>query len=313
MLESEKKKASVRVYEPERWEVWVPRYIAERYEESPKSLERYQLRWKSIRSFLGRHKIEYPRQLTFNAVVKYVEWRREGDRSHGVRKSTKNTAIGDVKFLGLLCNRAIQLGYMSANPCLGLGLRKVKPKAKNEISDEHFAVIWRELQTEPEWMRNCFLIGFNTGCRLRETAIPVEDADTETLFIHFRDTKGDKPFTVPMREELVPLFQRLKRERRDRAVDLPRMPSKEWWRFFKRLKFPYSFHCLRVTFISRLARAGVPQHEAMRLVNHASHEIHRIYQRFRPEDLRASLQKLSLPALPTCCSPENQDGRESKC
>lgn len=313
MLELAIQKERQQHNEPERWEFWVPGYIDERYEDSPKSHWRYKLRWKSIRSFLKFHKIDYPRQLTFNVVTLYVAWRRKGDAAFGVWPSSKNTAIGDVKFLGLLVARAIQLGYANTNPCRGLGLKKSKPAEKNEISDAHFKQIWAALQEQPEWMRDCFNIAFNTGCRLHETAIPLDCADTERRFIHFPTTKGDKPFTVPMRAELVPMFERLKKERPGGlAVEFPEGVTRHWWYFFReRLKLPYSFHCLRVTFISRLARAGVPATDAMRLVNHASLEIHRIYQRFQPEDLRASLQKLSLPSLSSDDGNGSPGGQQS--
>ncbi len=288
--------------EPERWEFWAPQYIRERYEDSPKSLDRYEFRWKSIRAFLARHNIDYPKQLTFNNLTLYVAWRRSGDRDYGVWPASKNTAIGDVKFLGLLMKRAIQLSYATTNPCTGLGLKKTKPKEKPEIAADHVPIIWRELQTQPEWMRVCFAICFYTGCRLHEAAVPLSDVDLTRRFIHFPQAKGDKPFTVPLRDELLPLFEQLKRERPGkRAFDLPcptwNLASLAFWKFFDRLKLPYSIHCTRVTFITQLARAGVPSGDAMRLVNHASHEIHRIYQRFQPEDLRVSLQKLELPAL----------------
>jgi integrase len=45
------------------------------------------------------------------------------------------------------------------------------------------------------------------------------------------------------------------------------------------------FHCLRVTYVNRLRRAGVPREAAMRLVNHASELIHQIYQREKVEDV----------------------------
>lgn len=313
MLEREVQKERLKFHDPERWECWVPQYIDERYEDSPKTHWRYKLRWKSIRSFLKAHKVEYPKQLTFNVISLYVAWRRKGDAAFGVWPSSKNTAIGDVKFLGLLVGRAVQLGYTTTNPCRGLGLKKSKPAEKNEITNEHFKVIWSALQDQPEWMRDCFAIAFNTGCRLHECAVPLDCADTKRRFIHFPTTKNDKPFTVPMREELVPMFDRLKRDRPGGlAVQFPEGPTRKWWYFFReQLKLPYSFHCLRVTFISRLARAGVPATDAMRLVNHASFEIHRIYQRFQPEDLRVSLQKLSLPSLSLNGGNESQGDQQS--
>ena len=41
---------------------------------------------------------------------------------------------------------------------------------------------------------------------------------------------------------------------------------------------------LRVTYVNRLRRAGVPREAAMRLVNHVSELIHQIYQREKVED-----------------------------
>jgi hypothetical protein len=46
------------------------------------------------------------------------------------------------------------------------------------------------------------------------------------------------------------------------------------------------FHCLRVTYVTRLAQAGVPLSLAMRLTNHSDELVHRIYQRLGVEDVR---------------------------
>lgn len=299
--------------DPERWDYWVTQYIQERYEGSPKTLQSYLVRWRSLRAFLNRHKLDYPNQVTFNLMTQYVAWRRTGDVQNGVRPASKNTAIWEVKLMSLVMRRAVQLGYVPANPCTGLGLQRLKPEPKREFTDEHIQVIWKELQAEPEWMRVNFLICLHTGCRLREAAVPLDCVNLDSKFIHFPDTKGDKPFTVPLRDELVPLFERLQRERPGQAAfDMPMMPSTEWWAFFRRIGLPqYCMHGLRVTFISRLARAKVPMSEAMRLVNHASEEIHRIYQRFEPEDLRQSLAKAKLPSLAIQVMPESSGGQQS--
>jgi len=260
------------------------------------------LRWRSIRAFLADKKIEYPRQLTFAVVAQYVGWRRAGSQAFGVWPSHKNTAIGDVKFLGLLMRRAVALGYATVNPCAGMGLIKQKPAEKPEIPDKHLKIIWRELQAKPDWMRVQWQICLYTGCRLREACLPLEYVDLRRGFIHFPNAKGDRPFTVPMRPELRPLFRRLKAEKRTLAFDMPPMPSKHWWQFFTKLAKDYGMpiycvHCARVSFVSRCARAGVPVAEAMRLVNHASETIHRVYQRFQPKDLRSALRRVRLPAI----------------
>ena len=299
LLAKEVGKEQITCAEPERWDAWVPEFIEERYEESPKSKERYWLRWRAIRAFLIEHDIKYPRQLKFSTVTKYVTWRRKGSLpAHGVKGCGKNTAIGDVKFLSLVMKRAVQLEYAPGNPVTGLVLTKAKPKEKPEITDEHFALTVRALNAEPEWMRINFLICYYTGCRLREACVPLDCVDLANRFIHFPDTKGDKPFTVPLRDELLPLFSRLKQEGRKRAFEMPGLPSKDFWQFFKRINLPqYCVHCCRVTFITRGARAGIRKDDMMRLVNHASEEIHRIYQRFQPEDLREALNRVPLPSV----------------
>lgn len=296
--------------EPERWDRWVTKYIQERYEDSPKSLRRYGQRWKAIRSFLGRHGVLYPKQLTFEVASRYLEWRRAGDRDYGVYAVARNTAIYEVKFLGLLMRRAINFGYATSNPCAAMGLKKTKPQPKPEFTDAELNLVWREIQTEAEWMRVAFEISLYTGCRLNETAVPLDCVDLKRKFIHFPDTKGDRPFTVPMRDELVPLFRRLLAEGRPVACVHHSHPSLEFRRFFDRIKLDkHTFHCCRVSFISRGARAGVPISEMLRLVNHASHEIHRVYQRFQPEDLRRALDKLELPALAKYDGSESLDAR----
>jgi integrase len=55
--------------------------------------------------------------------------------------------------------------------------------------------------------------------------------------------------------------------------------------FIKINKLHLCFHCLRVTCVNRLRRAGVPREAAMRLVNHSSDLIHQIYQPEKVEDV----------------------------
>jgi integrase len=78
----------------------------------------------------------------------------------------------------------------------------------------------------------------------------------------------------------------MKIEGRSHTCEFPFQPSRRWQQFFIRLKLTYlTFHCLRVTYINRLRRAGVPRKVAMRLVNHASALVHEIYQREKVDDV----------------------------
>jgi integrase len=82
------------------------------------------------------------------------------------------------------------------------------------------------------------------------------------------------------------LFKRLVSEGRQYTLEFPFQPSRRWQQFFIKIEKEHlCFHCLRVTYVNRLRRAGVPREVAMRLVNHSSELIHKIYQRERVDDV----------------------------
>jgi integrase len=283
----------------EAWEFWVPGFLQLRYGNSPLTLSRYLCSWANLSRYFAERELRFPRQLTFNACIDYLAWRTSEKGRHGNYKSCKNTALGELKFLGVVVTHAVRRGFCEANPCQKLGIKKDKAKEKPEISPRDLKFIFEKLQHEPEWMGVSFQIALYTGCRETETWLLLDNVDVRKRLIHFATTKGDKPFTVPMRPELVPLFTRLQSERPgQRAFDTPTKMSIKWWKFFQKIGLgKYCFHCLRVTFITMGARSGVPEGDMMTLVNHASEEIHRIYKRLRPADVRKSLLKMDFPVL----------------
>ena len=85
---------------------------------------------------------------------------------------------------------------------------------------------------------------------------------------------------------LRPLLERFRKSKQKFTVEFPFQPWRRWQQFFIKIKKTHlTFHCLRVTYVNRLRRAGVPREAAMRLVNHASELIHQIYQREKVEDV----------------------------
>ena len=184
-------------------------------------------------------------------------------------------------------DEAIQRGYCERNPCQRLGLTKDRAAEKPDISDADLALIARELDYEPEWMKISFRIAIHHGVRLRATQVNLEsDVDWNRMIVTFRE-KGGIIYAVPLHPNLIPLFRELKAAGRGRTCELPTNASKKWMCFFKRIQLPqYCFHCCRVTVITKLARNGVPENLAMKFVGHRSADVHRIYQKLRADDLQ---------------------------
>lgn len=156
------------------------------------------------------------------------------------------------------------------------------------MTDQEIVEIRQALLEEPEWMQICFDISLNTGCRLRETRIPLNCVDFRENKITFPHPKGgeERAFSIPMPTAIRPLLERLANEKRRYTLEFPFQPSRRWQQFFIKVKKTHlCLHCLRVTYVNRLRRARVPREVAMRLVNHASELVHQIYQREKVEDL----------------------------
>lgn len=279
------------------WDGWVPQFL-ERHCQSRKTYERYTAAWNWLALWLQLSKLHSPRTLTYRRALDYIDWRTAYKKKSG-KTVGRNTAVFELKTLALILSEAVRLGHLEANPLARLKLRRDKAPKKPEIGDEELARILTALPAEPEWMQVSFAIALHTGCRLRETRIPVEVIDFEERKITFPSPKGgeDRAFSVPMPTALEPLLREIKAGKRRFTVDFPFQPSRRWQQFFVKLKMPHlCFHCLRVTYVNRLRRAGVPRESAMRLVNHASELVHKIYQRERVEDVEQWRDAVTFPS-----------------
>jgi integrase len=268
------------------WDTWVPKYL-ERHCESPGTLQRYTGNWKWLALWLQTQRLHSPRAITYGIALEYIDWRTTFKKKSG-KRAGRNTAIMELKLLAMIMGEAVRLGHADANPLVSLKLRRDKAAKKPELTDEEISVIREALKTEPEWMQVSFDISLHTGCRLRETRLPLNCISFKENKIMFPSPKGgeDRAFSVPMPSALSPLFERVGKAKRKFTVEFPFQPSRRWQQFFIKIKMPHlCFHCLRVTYVNRLRRAGVPREAAMRLVNHSSELIHQIYQREKVEDV----------------------------
>ena len=270
----------------ESW-AFVPGFLVEHCV-SPKTLNRYMQAWKWISQFCADHGINSPRDVRFRHASEFVAFRTGWKKRNTGSQVTKNTALLDLKVWGLILQRAVRLELADANPLTRIGIRKDAPAEKPEICADEFEAIERALETAPDWMRWSFAIARLTGCRLGETVIRWSDIDFAREIVHFRNPKGgkSKAFSVPLPAALKALLLPLRTEH-GQTLAMPFQPSRAWGQFFARIGLPHlCFHCLRVSFVTGLARSGVPQAVAMRLVNHGSSLVHRIYQRLNVDDLR---------------------------
>lgn len=272
------------------WDHWVVPYLNLRYELRKRSLARLLNGWTSIRFFLREKGINIPCEVRREDCLNYIAWRQE--RHTGLYRAARNTAIYEVKLLGLVLGEAYNRGWIMQNPCRSLGISRAPAKVKPEITPEEEAKIRLALEKEPRWMQVCFDLAMATGCRLGETSVPWTDVDLDRRQISFIQ-KGNRVHSTLLPDWIIPRLETERSRGAPLTVALPPGPSKWWCQFFARIGLPHlSFHSTRVTVVSRLARAGVSERISMRYVGHASATVHRIYQRLAPSDLTPCLVAL---------------------
>ncbi|HEY5706308.1 MAG TPA: site-specific integrase [Terrimicrobiaceae bacterium] len=263
---------------------WVDKWL-DSHCKSQRTRAAYDLRWRHIQHWLAYSGIRHPRDISYRHGHDYVSWR--SGRRAGHKICSKNTALTAVKLLGQVLRECALRGFIDASPIQRLGISRDEPEPKRELSDSEIVNCLEALNGEKEWMRLSFLIALHTGCRLRETRIRLALVDFERKTITFENPKGGRTrgFTRPLPVALEPILRPL--IGREFTHDFPSQPSRCFQNFFRRVGVRgVSFHTLRVSYVTRLHRAGVPLSAAMRLVNHSSEAVHRIYQRLNVDDVR---------------------------
>jgi integrase len=267
---------------------WVPGWFEYHYQNA-KSARRALNAWAHLSAFFQERKILHPEEVTYSLCHQYLKWRTDQELclKEGRRLGNWNTAVTEVRVLGAIMQEAVQRGLLLANPCARLKIARRNVKEKRPIERGEQEVIEERLRDAPEWMQDSWLVGIKQGCRLSEVAVPVADIHVPNRVIPFR-VKGGKIHPAPLHEALIPLIERRKSQGKKFLVDLPPSPSKEWINFFRRAGYDdLSFHCLRVTVITRFALANVTAEKAMQYVGHCTEMTHAIYRKLRPRDVAA--------------------------
>ncbi len=281
---------------------WVPAFIESHCATRSQGYRRrLVIAWKAIRLFLSEQKIVFPWHIRYEHASLYLAWRQKR-AVHG-QKVCHNTALLELKFLSHLVNEAVRRGYCAANPIARLGIGRMPPsRHKRELTDPEIDALLKASLSEPAWLRRALRIALYTGCRFSECQIAISDVDLTKRTITIRDAKRSeadprKRFTIPMPEELRPVFEEMIANGETITAALTRSHNAKMNNFFRRCGIETSFHSLRVTFVTRCHRSGLSMAEAMRLVNHSSELVHRIYSRLDVEDARRARAKVRLPSL----------------
>ncbi len=269
---------------------WVEAWLRQHAVNSTPTLKAYLGRWNTLFMFLKESGIEYPSQLTYAHCQEYLQWRT--NRPEKIKSVSQNTARDDLGTLRLIMNEALRRDYCLANPCTQLRIKTVPRREKPEISDDQTKAIRTELFIGrwPRWMSVQFEIAYHTGRRISETKMDMRTMDFERCTYTVR-VKGGKIKTKPFHPDLLPTLRAITGEF-THNVGISHS-SRMWRQLFDKLGMRYhTFHCCRVTLISRLRRSGVDRWTAMKVVDHASASIHALYNRYDEADLRGALAKV---------------------
>jgi integrase len=285
------------------WE-WVGDWFRLRYGASPGTLRRYTAAWKPLTIFLRTHAVIGPERVMRQHCFDYIVWRTGEKPAYGSRKASHNSALNEVHIFAITMQEALNRGLVNANPCVRLGVRQHESRRKPELVAEDFELIREEIgKTKSDVLKRMLFASFeiarHQGCRLAETRIHLRnDVDLVRGTITFR-TKTRKAHTTSLHSKVAKLVEDLIREGHNYSWDAPEgyvpalWAAHRWHLFCKRIGLTEqgkSFHCLRVTVITRLARAGVARSQAMAFVGHSESATHSIYTRLQPEDLSACLR-----------------------
>jgi hypothetical protein len=287
----------------EAWHLWLPQWLKLRYQRNRHTQRKYMGKWKIFSIFLAQNKIPAPRCFVREHVFQYLDWRMSIKKQKSGRTPKLNTALADIRFIGMVLREAKERGYCDSDVTRKHGIMREDAEEKPEYTDDEIVAIRKGLIKKSEWMSIAFEIALQTGCRHKDTRIRRKNVNFETGEIFFPEPKGGKKKAfVHVASDSV--LQYLKRIFKDGGEITWNLPNKElamtgiiWTKFFREIKLSHlCFHSTRVTYISRGERAGVPESVMCKQVNHASVLVHRIYSRRPSSERRAFANAVQLPS-----------------
>ena len=270
--------------------VWVGAWMNRKYRASPLTLKTYNRQWEAILPFFDEIGIDGPSAITREDCFAYIDWRTAQVKEKSKKNISINTALAEVKLLGMILDEGIKRGLLAVNHARKMGIAKDDPSQKPELTDDDLNIIRSALKTKPEWMRISFEIAMETGLRFSDTRLPRSAVNLAAGTIHLEKPKGGrgKAFSIPIYRGVRPMVEEFMKSKKafiwSPSDGTP--ASIHWMRFWSEVGITGAcFHCSRVTFVTRGMRAGIPESVMMKMVNHGSKMISRIYQRWNVSDV----------------------------
>lgn len=282
----------------EKWESWLPQFVAMKYRNKPGTLRRWKSVERTLRMFWTEFGIETPRQLTRQHCFDYFKWRVQPDPKRGKHKATHNTALLEMQALGVLMKEAVHRGFASANPCRELGVGRDDVNKPMDLSDDILAELEKHIAEttgdERTILWRGYIVARYHGVRLTETRVnPMRDVvlrDENSSEITFFQ-KGGRKRTKPLHPKLFALFKELQDAGATELYPVRQNLAAFWFWHFNRWKMKrhgkVCFHSLRVTVQNKLRRAGVNDEIRRAYLSHETgKDVHEGYSRIKVDEMR---------------------------
>lgn len=221
----------------------------------------------------------------------------------------KTTVNIDVRTLKRALEYAIDWGYLRENPFRRIKTIRQEDKSPMAMSRQELSDLL--VCVEDEQLKKFYIVAALTGMRRGELVyLRWSDVDLDTQIISIQSSaeyrvKAGKGRMIPISEAVVRILETLKENDPYVFANEKGSHYKEDYvtKKFKEavreadLKEEYHFHCLRHSFATWIATAGVSALHIKELMGHAYVKTTESYTRIPASDLRCAVETLTLPPV----------------
>jgi integrase len=275
---------------PRIWDDAVERWLDERGEYPSRQDDIYWLRW------LDKWLRSKPLQAITGDMIDSLRRRKKAE---GVSNRTVNAVL---KVIRQVLKSAVTWGWLAVSPPITM-LPETGRRIRTLTEEEEI----RLLAELPEHLAEITRFALATGLRMSNITQLVwdqVDLTARRAWIHSDQSKTGKAIAVPLNADAVLVLRRAQGKHPERVFTTSRgrpvnlANGADWRAAVKRAGLEdFCFHCLRHTFASRLAQAGVPLMALKELGGWSDVKTMQRYAHFSPDHLAEYSEKLCKPKL----------------